>query len=400
MRLILLIVSFSLFSCSDSEMENSEGQQAGTSVPFPTIQIEEFSKDDLKILNRKEFLSKFVKIKPGEFMMGSPVKELGRSLDEIAHKVMITNPFYISKFETTIYEWNELAVGLAQYNSFEINAKEQSVILALYKKLKSDKSIQKKLSATLKNQLEPLLEGEPNSNIMSLRELIEIVDYWEKGSDNFRKGVANSLNFKTSEFSQILISSLARQNQLPVSNVSYTQATAYCHNLTNSAYAQGLLPKNMLYRLPTEAEWEYACRSGTLGVCGLGDGSTLSGLNANLDGGLKEYIIGSDTTLMTLINRGKLIPVGGSLKRFPPNNWGVYDMHGSVMEWCYDFYAAYDEGLSTNPIGPIRGNRRVLRGGSFYRTAFECRSANRDSSDPTWRGSEIGFRVVLGYPIR
>jgi len=397
MRLILFFFCIYLFSCSDGEIDHSGKKKLKSTKPFPITQNKEFSAADLKILNRKEFQKKFVKINPGEFMMGSSLKEKGRSIDELKHKVILTNPFYISKFETTIQEWNELAVGLTQYDSFTITPNEQSVILALYGKLKSNKTFKNQLSDSLNSQLEALLAEQPNSNIMGLLELIEIIGYWRKAPENFKKGVAHSLNFKIAEFSQILDSLLGNQNQLPVNNVSYTQATAYCHNLTNKAYAQGLLPKNMLYRLPTEAEWEFACRAGNLGSCGLGDGTTLSGLNANLDGGLKEYIIGSDTTL---INRGKLIPVTSRFTRFEPNKWGIYDMHGSVMEWCYDFYTTYNDGVSINPIGPIRGTRRVLRGGSFYRTAFECRSANRESSDATWRGSEIGFRVLLGYPVR
>ena len=109
---------------------------------------------------------------------------------------------------------------------------------------------------------------------------------------------------------------------------------AYCHKLTEEACKTDSIPEKMIYRLPTEAEWEYACRAGNQGVCGLGDGKTLSGLIANLDGGKKEYIIGFESTL---INRGKLVPVGNKLKRFPPNSWGIFDMHGNVMEWCYDF---------------------------------------------------------------
>ena len=153
----------------------------------------------------------------------------------------------------------------------------------------------------------------------------------------------------------------------------------------------------MIYRLPTEAEWEYACRAGNAGPCGLGEGNTLSGLNANLDGSKEDYIMGDEGTL---INRGKLIPVGTKFSRFPSNRWGVFDMHGSVMEWCYDYYGEYPKGIVANPMGPLHGKNRVLRGGSFYRTAYECRSANRESSAPSWRGSEIGFRVVLGFPLR
>jgi sulfatase modifying factor 1 len=70
------------------------------------------------------------------------------------------------------------------------------------------------------------------------------------------------------------------------------------------------------------------------------------------------------------------------------------------MEWCHDFYAPYSQkSLMLNPLGPFNGSRRVLRGGSFYRTAMQCRSASRASYEPSYRGSEIGFRMVIGYPI-
>ncbi|MEL0005152.1 MAG: SUMF1/EgtB/PvdO family nonheme iron enzyme, partial [Opitutales bacterium] len=79
----------------------------------------------------------------------------------------------------------------------------------------------------------------------------------------------------------------------------------------------------------------------------------------------------------------------------------IHDMHGNVMEWCYDYYGNYsDDGNITDPIGPIRGSKKVVRGGSFYRTAQECRSASRASYEPSYRGSEIGFRYVIGFPLR
>ena len=111
----------------------------------------------------------------------------------------------------------------------------------------------------------------------------------------------------------------------------------------------------MVFRLPTEAEWEFACRAGNESPCGLGAGDS-PGLIANLDGSKRSYIFGKD---LELINREALVPVG--YPGFPSNNWGLYDMHGNVMEWCYDFYGDYSMEEITNPIGPIRGSTRVTR---------------------------------------
>jgi formylglycine-generating enzyme required for sulfatase activity len=241
------------------------------------------------------------------------------------------------------------------------------------------------------------MNPEESTYFINLRSMIDLVNNWNQLPQNKKAKIARSLTLSVKEYSSILHTLLDQQNQLPVNQVSYTQAVSYCHKLTEYGYKNNLIPGRMIYRLPTEAEWEFACRAGLRGACGIGEGNELSGLNANIDGGTKDYIIGDESTL---INRGKLIPVGNKFSRFSPNRWGLSDMHGSVMEWCYDFYDQYPEELAINPIGPLHGKNRVLRGGSFYRTAYESRSANRESSAPSWRGSEIGFRVVLGYPLR
>ena len=390
------LILFLFASCSDETADKEAENVRPTSLPFPLIKNYELSKKDLQKLEVPSIKAKFVKIKPGEFMMGSPRQEEGRESDETRHKVQISEGFYISKFETTVQEWNSLA-SIKHYNQFELANTDKELLIPLYNTLLSHPTLKNEVSRSAKEDVQRIIQSEESSNLFGLKALIDLETCWSKLGLNFKKKVAGSLTLSVKEYSTLLNKLLDNQNHLPINQVSYTQAVAFCHKLTEEAHKKDLLPKKMIYRLPTEAEWEFACRAGNQGVCGLGDGKTLSGLNANLDGGMDEYIIGSESTL---INRGKLVPVGNKLKRFPPNSWGIFDMHGNVMEWCYDFYGKYPEDKVVNPIGPLHGKKRVLRGGSFYRTAFECRSANRESVDPSWRGSEIGFRVVLGFPLR
>ncbi|MDD4209954.1 MAG: formylglycine-generating enzyme family protein [Bacteroidales bacterium] len=139
-------------------------------------------------------------------------------------------------------------------------------------------------------------------------------------------------------------------------------------------------------RLPTEAEWEYACRAGT--TSHFNTGKCLNTTQANYDGyypmeGCSEGI-----------NRGKTMPVGS----FAPNAWGLYDMHGNVWEWCNDWYGDYPSYVQTNPKGPASGLRRVYRGGSWNDIAHYCRSADRGRyDDPIVSRIDIGVRVVSDY---
>ena len=175
----------------------------------------------------------------------------------------------------------------------------------------------------------------------------------------------------------------------PVESVSWNDATNFCARLTASEKTAGRLPSGWEYRLPTAAEWEYACRAGTSTAFHYGK-ELRSGM-ANFKG-TKEYIEGTGTvenTNGTILNR--TVPVGS----YEPNAFGLYDMHGNVREWCLDWYDAYPVGSAVDPVGPTAGSLRVIRGGGWNDYARMCRSANRYITAPDDRGRHVGFRPVL-----
>ncbi len=154
---------------------------------------------------------------------------------------------------------------------------------------------------------------------------------------------------------------------LPVERVSWDDAQRFCQKLSTSSGCR--------LRLPTEAEWEYACRAGTTTVFCSGDAErTLDGV------GLYDGNAG-----------GRTHPVGQK----KANAWGLYDMHGNVWEWCQDWGSSYTANALTNPQGAGSGTLRVLRGGSWDYVAQLCRSAIRSYNGPDDRHYRYGFRVVV-----
>jgi formylglycine-generating enzyme required for sulfatase activity len=198
--------------------------------------------------------------------------------------------------------------------------------------------------------------------------------------------------------------SMFKGNNMPVGNVSWYDAIEYCNARSRK---EGLTPAYTIdksrsdsnntseddtvrwvvtwnrnangYRLPTEAEWEYASRAGTTTAFNTGNSITTSQANFNQ-------------------SRGGTTPVGS----FAANAWGLYDMHGNVREWCWDWYGSYPAGAQTDPAGASSGSFRVYRGGGWFDSAQSVRSAyrgsftpsSRDIYTPTFRIKNLGFRVA------
>ena len=234
----------------------------------------------------------------GEFTMGSPAAESGRSLDEgPQRRVSIRQPFAVGKFEVTFAEWEACVAG-----------------------------------------------GGCTSNKTP-------------GDEGWGRG------------------------RLPVINISWFEAKAYCSWLNRRLG----LPEGT-YRLPSEAEWEYACRAGTESAFSFG--TTISMAQVNHDG--RNFGLGTVGKW-----RKRTVPVG----TMPPNAWGLQEMHGNVWEWVEDPFGPYpDRPTDARPLGQPDMTRRVLRGGAWNYNAWSCRSASRLSGPPNSRYGNVGFRFARTLP--
>jgi formylglycine-generating enzyme required for sulfatase activity len=273
---------------------NQEINQAPIKEPdlflsAPAQPKEPVAAHELELLNTRTFdlgngiNLEMVPIPAGTFMMGSPDSEAGRSSDETHHKVTISKPFYLGKYQVTQAQWQQVMGN-------------------------------------------------------------------------------NPSRFQGDKF-------------LSVENVSWADTKAFCLKLKEITRAS--------FGIPTEAQWEYACRAGT--TTPFHFGSQLNGRQANCDGTVPY---GTDTKGPNL---EKTAPVG----KYPANAWGLHDMHGNVWEWCADWYGDYPTGSVTNPIGLPAGSLRVSRGGGWFNGAVRCRSAVRRGIIPSFRDGILGFRLVL-----
>ena len=286
-----------------------------------------------------ENVEDFVHVAPGTFMMGSPTDERGRNIDETLHQVTLTHGVHVQSTEVT----NQQYVELAQW------AYDHGFVTAM--------------STSLSDNLDGSTEG--------------LKSLYAPGEEiTFSDGVFSCVN-PTS----------------PVRFVNWYGAVAYCDWLSlqqglpraydhSTWQCNGGSPYTAAgYRLPTEAEWEYACRAGTTTAFANGaiTYSLCTPLDPNLD--LMGWYCGNAG--------GSTHPVAQKAQ----NAWDLHDMHGSLYEWCNDWYALYD-GTVTDPPGPEAGSERVFRGGYWNFYAQRCRSAARDYDRPEVPYSSIGFRPV------
>jgi len=159
----------------------------------------------------------------------------------------------------------------------------------------------------------------------------------------------------------------------PVEMVSWDDAMEFCQKLTRKELPRGLLPEGFIMTLPTEAQWEYACRAGTTGPN-----------PDNLDA-------------IAWYDNNSFHHTHAVAKKLP-NAWGLYDMQGNVVQWCLDGYGPYPGGEVTDPIGTGVGTGMVLRGGFAESFAWDCSPTARGTYNPSHRENGIGFRIVLVQP--
>jgi len=298
---------------------------------------------DVKTLKPKDWTVPGVEMKmklipAGSFTMGSPTDEICRRGDEVPHEVKISKPLYMGAYEVTQRQFYKLMMP-KDYNY---------------------KAWQYKRGPIADGAAYHFRPRPPGGRIMF-----------------HDSAVGGKLTLDK-----------------PMECVSWHRAREFCRKVTETERKAGRLPKGYIYRLPTEAEWEYACRAGTKGPY-------------NVDGDYTKIAALKKFAWLSVCH-GWGSDTGEVGKNRMPNAWGLYDMHGNVYEWCLDWYGQYAKGKATDPTGPAEGKEKAVRGGCFV-LPRNPKSADLDKIvHPFLRSASryrvppdvgyygiVGFRVVL-----
>ncbi|MCX7046262.1 MAG: SUMF1/EgtB/PvdO family nonheme iron enzyme [Candidatus Sumerlaeota bacterium] len=233
--------------------------------------------------------------------------------------------------------------------------------------------------------------AEAETTVDQFRVFVESTGYRTEAE---KMGSAFGLNWKTGVYEDMpglnwKNPGFAQTGAHPVVCVSWNDAKAFCDWLSKRT--------GRCYALPSEAQWEYACRAGTETEFYFGNGvedgkGYLNGCDQSCEEELKRRSGGKTWTYKWPWDDGYACT--SPVIAFKPNAWGLYDMHGNVFEWCADWYGAYPGGPVKNPTGPASGEYRVLRGGSWIDNPDRCRSAFRDYRTPDYRYNLDGFRLT------
>ena len=277
---------------------------------------------------------KMVLIDAGSFVMGSGKTEPDRRADETPHKVTISKPFYMGVYEVTQKQYYDLMLPDFDHDSWQYARGALHAGTAFFYRSRS-------------------------------------------GRYNYEGGKLNL--------------------QHPMECVTWEKAREFCRKITRRERKAGRLPKGYVYRLPTEAQWEYACRAGSKGP-----------YNVKCDGDKPDLKSPRYLKSFANVGEGKPIDVG----RKKPNAWGLYDMHGNVYEWCLDWYGPYPAGEVKDPTGPVEGKKRVARGGCFNGPpphsppGVITRADSFSSIGPFLRSAsryrfrpDVNFYAILGFRV-
>ena len=287
----------------------------------------------------------------GRFTMGSAITEEGRYDNERQHEVTLTKGFWMGQTEVTQGQWKKIMGG-------------ETIVDLVRKGLRDD------------------TRYDFSGGKKTLR------DVWGLSRDGDPMNRCGDLN-----------------DDVPVYNVSWNEAVELCRRLTQRERAEGRIPDGYEYRLPTEAEWEYACRAGT--TESLPNGRNIRILGKKNAPALDDIAWNGGNSSRGFDGRG--VDTSGwpekqysggwafarEVKGKQPNNWGLYDMIGNVWEWCGDWYEDYPYGSATDPTGAATGMFRVSRGGGWDSDVRLCRAARRGGFSPGIRNNNLGFRVAL-----